>query len=77
MTFEAYIHNIHAKTGKTPEDFLALARAKGLMGPNAKTMPVVNWLKADFGLGHGHAMAVWCAFERAGWVAEARAQAVA
>ena len=42
MTFEAYIHNIHAKTGKTPEDFLALARAKGLMGPNAKTMPVVN-----------------------------------
>lgn len=74
MTFEAYIHNIHTKTGKTPEDFLAMARAKGLMGPDAKAMPVVNWLKADFGLGHGHAMAVWCAFQRNGWLAEAQAQ---
>lgn len=74
MTFEAYIQNIQTKTGKTPEDFLALARANGLMGPDAKAMPVVNWLKAEFGLGHGHAMAVWGAFQRNGWVAEALAQ---
>ena len=75
MTFEAYIHNIHAKTGKTPADFLALARARGLMGPNVKAMSLGNWLKADFGLGHGHAMAIWSAFQRNGWVAPSRGKA--
>ena len=68
MSFEAYIHNIHARTGKTPEDFLKLAQAAGLMGPDARAMKVVAWLKAEFGLGHGHAMAVWGAFQRNGWV---------
>ena len=77
MTFEAYIHNIHAKTGKTPEDFLKLARAQGLMGPDARAMPVVAWLKAEFGLGHGHAMAIWAVFQRNGWVAAAPAPAKA
>lgn len=75
MTFEAYIHNIQAKTGKTPEDFLKLAREKGLVGPDAKAMGVVNWLKAEHGLGHGHAMAIWSAFQRNGWVAPPRAKA--
>ena len=69
MTFEAYIHNIHAKTGKTPEDFFRLATEKGLVGPDARAMWVVNWLKGEHGLGHGHAMAIWGAFQRNGWVA--------
>ena len=29
MTFQAYIDNIRAKTGKTPEDFRDLARKAG------------------------------------------------
>lgn len=69
MTFEAYITNIHAKTGKTPDDFHALALESGLMGPDAKAMQIVGWLKKDFGLGHGHAMAIWCAFQKNGWTA--------
>lgn len=68
MTFEAYIRNIHAKTGKMPEDFYALATERGLLGGNPKAMQIVNWLKQDFGLGHGHAMAIWCAFQKNGWV---------
>jgi hypothetical protein len=75
VTLEAYIHNIHAKTGKTPEDFLELAREKGLAGPDAKAMGVVSWLKAEHGLGHGHAMAIWCVFQRNGWVAPSPAMA--
>ena len=38
MTFQAYIDNIQAKTGKTPADFQRLARAKGLMTPDVKDL---------------------------------------
>jgi hypothetical protein len=68
VTFEAYIDNIRAKTGKSPEDFHRLALEGGRLDPEAKAMQIVAWLKADFGLGHGHAMAIWSAFQRNGWV---------
>ena len=67
MTFEAYLTNIHAKTGKNPEDFHALAIEKGLMNADTKAMQIVAWLKEEFALGHGHAMAIWCAFQKNGW----------
>jgi hypothetical protein len=57
MSFQAYLDNVEAKTGKTPNDFIAMARGKGF-GPDTKTGEIVAWLKADFELGHGHAMAV-------------------
>jgi hypothetical protein len=63
MSFQAYIDNIKAKTGKTPEDFKKLAEKEGLLKPGVKAMQVVNWLKADFGLGHGHAMAIYAVFK--------------
>jgi hypothetical protein len=71
MSFDAYIRNIHAKTGKTPEDFYALANELGLLGESTKAMQIVSWLKQEFGLGHGHAMAIWCAFQKEGWVGTA------
>ena len=54
MSFQAYIDNIQAKTGKTPDDFRTLAAEGGL----TKFGEIVAWLKADFGLGHGHANAM-------------------
>jgi len=63
MSFQAYIDNIKAKTGKTPEDFKKLAAKKGLLKPEVKAMEIVNWLKKDFGLGHGHAMAIYAVFK--------------
>lgn len=59
MSFQAYLDTIKAKTGKTPEDFKALAKKKGLLGPGAKAGEVTAWLKQEFGLGHGHAMAIY------------------
>ncbi len=59
MTFQAYIDNIEAKTGKTPDDFERLAEAKSLLAPGVKAGEMVAWLKEDFGLGHGHAMAIY------------------
>ena len=58
MTLKAYLDNIQAKTGKTPHDFLVLAEEKGLLKEGVKTGQIVAWLKEDFGLGQGHAMAI-------------------
>ena len=53
--FQSYLDNIKAKTGKTPADFRALAKEKGL----TKAGEIVAWLKQDYGLGYGHAGAIW------------------
>lgn len=58
MSFQAYLDNIEAKTGKTPNEFIALAREKGFDAPDTKAGTIVEWLKQDFGLGRGHAMAL-------------------
>lgn len=64
MSFQAYLDNIESKTGKGPEDFRALAAEKGFsengrLKPGVKAGQIVEWLKADFALGHGHAMAIY------------------
>ena len=68
MSFQAYIDNIKAKTGKTPEDFKKLAEAKGFLKKGklvegVKAGQIVSWLKEDFALGHGHAMAIYAVFK--------------
>ena len=64
MSFQAYIDNIRTKTGKGPDDFRQLASGKGLVTDGmitkgVKATQVTDWLKQDFGLGHGHAMAIY------------------
>jgi hypothetical protein len=54
MSFQAYLDNIQTKTGKMPDDFKSIAAKKGLVN----TGEIIAWLKSDFGLGHGHAMAI-------------------
>ena len=54
MTYKAYIDNIEAKTGKTPDDYLRAAKEKGIV----KYGDLLKWLKSEFGLGHGHANAI-------------------
>ena len=68
MSFQAYLNNIEAKTGKTPADFKKLATDKGFMNdgklnPNTKATEITNWLKEEFDLGHGHAMAIFASFK--------------
>lgn len=68
MSFQAYIDNIKAKTGKTPDDFKKLAEVKGFMqkgklNPAVKATQITDWLKKDFELGHGHAMAIYATFK--------------
>lgn len=54
MSFQAYLDNVEAKTGTTPQQFIDLAQAKGL----TKHAEIVDWLKTEFQLGTGHARAV-------------------
>lgn len=68
MSFQAYLDNIEAKTGKGPDDFRKLAQEKGFMAggkltDGTKAGDVVAWLKKDFDLGHGHAMALFALFK--------------
>ncbi|MBL8597434.1 MAG: DUF4287 domain-containing protein [Devosia sp.] len=58
MTFQAYIDNIEKQTGVGAAAWPKLAKAKGLTKPGTKATQITDWLKADYGLGHGHAMAI-------------------
>jgi hypothetical protein len=58
MSFQAYLDNIEKQTGVSPEGFIKLATDKGLTTPGTKATVITDWLKADYGLGHGHAMAI-------------------
>ncbi|HEX4444355.1 MAG TPA: DUF4287 domain-containing protein [Galbitalea sp.] len=58
MTFQAYLDSIKAKTGLDPGDFEKIAREKGLLEGSIKAGPIIAWLKDDYDLGAGHAMAL-------------------
>lgn len=62
MSFQAYLDNIQKKTGKSPGDFKKLAEDKGFLENGeltVKATQITNWLKEEFELGHGHAMAIY------------------
>lgn len=63
MSFQAYIDNVETKTGKSAGELKNLAIDKGLadesgLAPGVKATAIVDWLKGDFDLGHGHAMSI-------------------
>lgn len=68
MSFQAYLDNIKAKTGKTPLQFKTLAKKAGVYRADMRASELVAWLKKEFDLGHGHAMAIWKVFTDEGWV---------
>jgi hypothetical protein len=68
MSFQSYLDNIQKKTGNSPEDFKKLATEKGFLEngklkPEVKAGQIVQWLKNDYDLGHGHAMAIYALFK--------------
>jgi hypothetical protein len=58
MSYQAYLDAIEAKTGKTPQQLLDEAEARGY-GSQTKAAIVVDWLREDYGVGRGHAMALY------------------
>lgn len=57
MSFQAYLDNIEIKTGKTPQQFIDEATAKGF-DKDTKAGEIVQWLADDYSMGRGHAMAL-------------------
>ena len=58
MSFQAYLYTIESKTGLTPRQLLVVAHQKGLDAPSIRAAVIVDWLKSDYDLGRGHAMAL-------------------
>lgn len=58
MSYQAYLDAIETKTGLTPQQLLDQATARGF-GPQTKAGVVVDWLKEEYGIGRGHAMALY------------------
>jgi hypothetical protein len=58
MSYQAYLDAIEAKTGKTPQQLLDEAAARGY-DASTKAGVFVDWLKEDYGVGRGHAMALY------------------
>lgn len=57
MSFQAYLDKVETQTGLTPRQFIELAREQGF-DESTKSTVVLNWLKEDYSLGHGHAQAM-------------------
>ena len=68
MSFQAYLDNIEAKTGLNPIAFVQKAEEKrlltnGELSAGVKATEITNWLKEEYELGHGHAMALFAYFK--------------
>lgn len=58
MSFQAYLDAVERKTGRTPAELLDEAAARGY-GRSTKAAVVVDWLATEYGVGRGHAMAIF------------------
>lgn len=59
MSFQVYLDTIEDRTGLTPRQLLGIAADRGFDQPATTAGQVVAWLKEDYDLGRGHAMALW------------------
>jgi hypothetical protein len=57
MSYQAYLDAVEARTGKTPQQLLDEAAARGY-GPTTKASVVLEWLRDEYGIGRGHGMAL-------------------
>ncbi len=68
MSYQSYLDNIQAKTGKTPEQLKDTAEKAGVYRRDMKATDLINYLVKEFDLGRGHAMAIWKYFKDHNWV---------
>lgn len=57
MSFQAYLDAAEKKSGRTPQELVDAAHARGF-GADTKAGEILAWLADDHGLGRGHGMAL-------------------
>jgi hypothetical protein len=58
MSYQAYLDALERTTGRTPQQLLDEAADRGY-GPGTRSSVVVEWLREEYGVGRGHAMALY------------------
>lgn len=58
MSYQAYLDALERKTGRTPQQLLDEAASRGF-GPTTAAGEVVTWLREEYDVGRGHAMALY------------------
>lgn len=58
MSYQAYLDAIETKSGRTPQELLDEAASRDY-GPGTRSTEFVSWLKDDYDVGRGHAMALY------------------
>ena len=58
MSYQAYLDAAERQTGRTSAELLAEAAERGYT-PTSKAAVVCDWLKDEYDLGRGHAMALY------------------
>lgn len=58
MSYQAYLDAIEKRTGRTPEELVLEAADRGFT-PQSKAGDFAVWLKDDYAVGRGHAMALF------------------
>jgi hypothetical protein len=69
MTYQAYLDAIERKTDRTPQQLLTEAAERGFT-PTTRAGEVIGWLKGDYDLGHGHAMALYGVLKNGATISE-------
>lgn len=57
MSFQAYLDAAEKKTGRTPQELVDEAHARGF-DADTSSRDILAWLADDHGLGRGHGMAL-------------------
>lgn len=58
MSYQAYLDAVEKKTGRTPQQLLDEAAARGF-GRGTPAGEVIAWLRDDYDVNRGHAMALF------------------
>lgn len=69
MSYQAYLDALEARSGRTPQQLLDEAGARGF-GPKTKAGEVAAWLADEYGVGRGHAMAFYGVLKNGPWAPE-------
>lgn len=59
MSFQAYLTNIEKQTGKSIQVILDDAEKADILTSSLTATQWIDWTHVHYGLGRGHAMALW------------------